>query len=286
MKATNETPAKVDYLDLPGAQLYYETRGSGPALLLMPGGPADATVFERIAPLLAKWYTVVTYDPRGLSRSKLSAPSDDHTLFEIMADDASHLLAVVGREPMFVFANSGGALIGFELITRHPCQVHTLIAHEAPTGSLLPADERAQSDAAMEEVHDTYLSSGVGPAMQKFIAAIGEQDSQAGDRSVGSSELSPEQKAGLDRVQNNLEFFLGHYWNAHSELDLSILKSSPTRIIVAVGEVSEGRFPHKSAMELAKRLGTQAVLFPGEHGGFLTHPAEFAERLHRMLAGA
>ncbi len=285
MKATHEDRPKIDYLDVPSARVYYEVRGNGPTLLLMPGGPADATVFERIAPLLAEWYTVVTYDPRGLSHSQLSAPPDDRTLFGTMADDASHLLAVVGREPMFVFANSGGALIAFQLITRHPGQVHTLVAHEAPTGSLLPAGERDQSDVAMQEVHDTYLTSGAGPAMRKFIAAISEGDRPEGDRTGGSSQLSPEQEAGLDRVQNNLEFFLGHYWNAGSELDLSALKSSPTRIVVAVGEASEGRFPYKSAMELAKRLGTEAVLFPGEHGGFLTHPAEFADRLHRTLAG-
>ena len=29
-------------LKVPGASLYYELRGSGPVLLFMPGGPADA----------------------------------------------------------------------------------------------------------------------------------------------------------------------------------------------------------------------------------------------------
>jgi len=61
--------------------------------------------------------------------------------------------------------------------------------------------------------------------------------------------------------------------------------TSATRIIVAVGEASQGHFPHKSAVQLAKRLGTQAVMFPGDHGGFQTHPAEFAERLHTVLGG-
>jgi len=197
MKATHGIATKVDYLEVPDARIYYEVRGSGPVLLMMPGGPADATVFERIAPRLAAWYTVVTYDPRGLSHSKLSAPPDDRRLFEIMADDASRLLAAVGSAPAFVFANSGGARIAFELITRHPGQVRTLVAHEPPTGDLLPASERAQSDAAMQDVHETYVTSGVGPAMQKFLAAIGESGGKVGDQPGAPPELSPEMQEAL-----------------------------------------------------------------------------------------
>jgi hypothetical protein len=69
---------KIETLNLPGANLYYEIRGSGPVLLLMPGGPADATAFRSIAGQLAPHYTVVTYDPRG--SPAVCSPSG--TLFE------------------------------------------------------------------------------------------------------------------------------------------------------------------------------------------------------------
>jgi pimeloyl-ACP methyl ester carboxylesterase len=75
---------------------------------MIPGGHADATVFADIAP----WYSVVTYDPRGLGRSKLDALLADQRIVEIMADDAHRLLAAVGSEPAFVFGTSGRALIG------------------------------------------------------------------------------------------------------------------------------------------------------------------------------
>ena len=51
-------------LDVPGARLYYERRGSGP-LLLMIGSPMDSSGFAPLASALADHYTVVTYDPRG-----------------------------------------------------------------------------------------------------------------------------------------------------------------------------------------------------------------------------
>ena len=68
---------KSGNLKVPGATLYYEVRGSGPVLLMMPGGPADATTFRRIEDRLASEYTVVTYDPRSLSHSSLLEPRDD-----------------------------------------------------------------------------------------------------------------------------------------------------------------------------------------------------------------
>src|SRR5260370_37584910 len=79
---------------------------------MIPGGPADATAFAGIARRLSDSYTVVTYDPRGLSRSQLDVVPEDQRIVETMADDAHRLLAAVGSEPAFVFANSGGVLLG------------------------------------------------------------------------------------------------------------------------------------------------------------------------------
>jgi pimeloyl-ACP methyl ester carboxylesterase len=50
-------------LDVPGARLYYERRGTGPLLLI--GSPVDSSGFAG----LADRYTVVTYDPRGIGNS-------------------------------------------------------------------------------------------------------------------------------------------------------------------------------------------------------------------------
>ena len=41
-------------LDVPGASLYYEKRGAGPLLVIIPGGPQDAGVFADLADLLAE----------------------------------------------------------------------------------------------------------------------------------------------------------------------------------------------------------------------------------------
>jgi len=71
---------KSEILKVPGARLYYEVQGSGPVLLMIPGGPTDAGVFAGLAGFLADRYTVVPYDPRGNSRSVLDGPPEDQRM--------------------------------------------------------------------------------------------------------------------------------------------------------------------------------------------------------------
>jgi pimeloyl-ACP methyl ester carboxylesterase len=287
MKATKALTTKVHHLQVPGASLYYEVRGSGPVLLMIPGGPVDATAFEPIARRLADWYTVVTYDPRGLSRSSLDARPDDRRMVEIMSDDASHLLATIAREPAFVFGNSGGALIGLELAARHAEQVHTLVAHEPPLVSLFSDRERACAQAAMQEAYDTYQTSGVGPAMQKFLVAAGLHGERRPTQSGSQGEPSPGVLEAMAHMQRNLEFFLGHYLLAAIayEPDISALKAGSPRIVAAVGETTRGQLAHHGAVVLAQRLGTEVIVFPGDHGGVSTFPVEFAEKLRKVIGG-
>src|SRR5947208_15535322 len=114
---------------VPGAALYVETQGTGPVLLLRPGGPTDAGMFTDLAGRLADRYTTVAYDPRGHSRSTLEGDPEDIPV-SVHADDAAAVLAAMGDEPAYVYGNSGGATIGLELVARHPELVRTLVSHE------------------------------------------------------------------------------------------------------------------------------------------------------------
>lgn len=81
----------MSILAVPGARLYYETRGSGPLLVLVPGANGtngDADGFAGVGKHLAAYYTVITYDRRGFSRSPLDGPQDDDRRLQTDADDA------------------------------------------------------------------------------------------------------------------------------------------------------------------------------------------------------
>jgi pimeloyl-ACP methyl ester carboxylesterase len=85
-------------LEVPGASLHYEVQGSGPVLLVIPGMPADAGFYAVLTRRLAASFTVVAFDPRGMSRSRLDGPPSDQ-LVPVHADDARRVLAWSGPDP-------------------------------------------------------------------------------------------------------------------------------------------------------------------------------------------
>jgi pimeloyl-ACP methyl ester carboxylesterase len=274
---------KVDTLKVPGASLYYEVRGSGPVLLMIPGGPTDAGVFSVLAGLLADEYTVVTYDPRGNSRSVLDGPPEAVPV-EVHADDAQRLIKTVGTEPVYVLGSSGGAVIGLDLVVRHPERVNTLVAHEPPVMELLPDSARWRE--LVDEVYETYRTDGAFVAMEKFGDAVDEGGPKWSDAQP-QDEPTPKQAEMMGRMMGNFEFFLAHVMRTISSYvpDVDAFKASSTRIVVGGGEESGQQGAYRAAVALAERLGQEVVYFPGAHGGFTTHSEVFAERLHRVLRG-
>ncbi len=134
----------------------------------------------------------------------------------------------------------------------------------------------------MEEIYETYRTAGIGPAMQKFMVAAGRR---GGPPPAPQGEPTPEMLEAMAQMQRNMDFFLGHYFRtiAGYEPDFGALKVGSCRIVPAVGDESRGELAHQGGLGLAERLGTEAVVFPGAHGGFESHPAEFAARLREVL---
>src|SRR6188768_527656 len=111
------------------ADLYYEVRGTGPAVLLIMGATGDGGHFDQLADLLADEFTLVTYDRRGNGRSP--APAGWKTTSpEEQADDAAGLLTALVRSPAVVCGTSSGAAFALCLLGRHPAAVRGAILHE------------------------------------------------------------------------------------------------------------------------------------------------------------
>ncbi|MGY6653000.1 alpha/beta fold hydrolase [Amycolatopsis sp. TRM77291] len=252
-------------LDVPGARLHHTVTGSGPALLCIPGGAADSGMFAPIAGLLAEHYTVITYDPRGISRSTLDDPGEEQRI-EVHADDALRLLDSVSPEPAVIFASSGGCMQAFELVVRHPGRVRTLFAHEPPLTSLL--DE--QPDVDPDELLRIHREHGIEAAMAKFMAEAGFE--------AGEGALPPE-------MRKNMEFFVVHLMTMIGNYtpDYAALKASGTRIVIGAGKESAGQPAHEAAVLAAGRLGVEPAYFPGDHGGFAAEAAAFAPQLLEIL---
>jgi pimeloyl-ACP methyl ester carboxylesterase len=111
-----------------GASIHYQVSGHGPTLLLLSPGDGDADVFSGIAPLL-EGFTVVTCDRRGQARSAIVDPAELVTI-ATHADDMARVLVAVTTHGARVFGAGLGAVIGLELVARHPHRVSTLVAFE------------------------------------------------------------------------------------------------------------------------------------------------------------
>jgi pimeloyl-ACP methyl ester carboxylesterase len=272
------TTKRTGTLSVPGATIYYQLQGAGPLLVLIQGGAGNADGTAGIASHLTQQYQVLTYDRRGLARSTLDDGSDLEWGLEVHADDVHELLAAVTSEPVLVFGTSIGALIGLELLTHHPKQVHLLIAHEPPAPEVLPEPARGSAWRFQEEVEEIYAREGVPAAMKTFTEALLDFR----DREPGLVLAPPDPKRGVD-----LAFFFGHDAPAARKyhLDLPGLRraTARSRLVLGGGETSRKVWPYQCAQAIAHLLDVEFVEFPGGHNGWMLQPTAFAARLAEVL---
>jgi pimeloyl-ACP methyl ester carboxylesterase len=282
--STQQEKAQTTTVEVPGATLYVEVRGSGPVLLCITGGPTDAGMFTDLAGRLADRYTVVTYDQRGHSRSTLDAEPEDMPV-SVHADDAAAVLEAVGGGPAYVYGSSGGGTIGLELVARHPELVRTLVAHETFLMELLP--DGARWRAAFDDLAETYRAEGTFAAMGKF-GAIVEEGGPKYSEEMQQTPPTPEGQEMMNRMVGNFDLFLAHEIHANGGYvpDADALRNASTRIVSAAGETSGEQAARRSAVALAEHLGIELAYLPGAHGGWGSDPQEFAERLHQVLQEA
>jgi pimeloyl-ACP methyl ester carboxylesterase len=280
-------------LELPEVDLVYDVHGPLPTAdgrppLVMIGQPMDASGFQAQVTLFDD-RTVVTYDPRGLGRSTRKDGKVTNEP-ETQAEDVHGIIEALGAGPVDMLASSGGAVTALALVTAHPQDVSTLVAHEPPIDSVLP-DARAvqQARAAYTRV---YQDKGWGAGMAAFIAMTSWEGEVT---EAHLAEPAPDPAAfGMptdddgtreDPLLSDRSWAVPLY-----EPDIETLKASPTRIVVAVGEESVNVYTGRTSIALAQQLGQQATVFPSHHGGFMGgefgyagQPEAFAAKLREVL---
>jgi len=278
-----------------GADITYDVRGPLPPAderppLLMIGQPMDASGFRALAERFDD-RTVVTYDPRGLGRSTRSDGRVDNDPVT-QAEDLHALIAELGAGPVEVFGSSGGAITGLQLVTAHPGDVVTLVAHEPPIIGVLPDAESAHRAAT--GFHEAYAAKGWGHGMAGFLgftAWQGEFTDEYFAQPAPDPAMfgMPTEDDGSrdDPLLSDRSVAVTDY-----VLDVDALTSAPTRVVVGVAEETAGTFTGRTSVATAQALGQEPVVFPSHHGGFLDgefgwpgKPDEFAATLRAVLDG-
>ena len=281
-QSTPRGQGQTGALEVPGARLHYETRGSGPTLLMIPGATGSAYSFQRVREHLAAHYTVVTYDRRGYSRSQLDGPQDYDRRLETDADDVRRLIEHLSEQPATVFGNSSGGLVALELLARHPSVVRTLVPHEPPAVRLLP-DGQKWVDFFFS-VYDLYRQSGIEPALSKFREqAFAASDQRVMAQGPNDPDLDP---AIRKYIRANAIYWFEHELRQYPPVNINFdaLRAHSARIVLVAGRESRGYPSYDVSAELAKKLGRDLIELPGGHIGFVAEPAEFAREFVQALA--
>jgi proline iminopeptidase len=110
-----------------GTDLYYETVGQGPPMLVMHGGLGlDHTYFRPWLDQLGDTVQVIYYDHRGNGRSE--RPADwSGVSHETWAADADALREHLGHEQIVLFGHSYGGFLAMEYATRYGDRLRGLV---------------------------------------------------------------------------------------------------------------------------------------------------------------
>jgi acetyltransferase/esterase len=268
-------------LEVDGARLYYETRGDGPPMLLIPGANGDANVFESLADRLSADYLVTTYDRRGFSRSRLDGPQDYARRLCTDAADARHLIEhVAGVQKATVFGTSSGAVVALRLLLDHADVIEAAVLFEPAAMCLHPRGR--QWIEFFGDVYDVYRRAGTDPALKLFR----ERTFPAVDHAVMQRSRNANSPHGTANAIYWFERELREYTSA--PVNAEALRPWADRILPAVGRECRGYPNYEVSRRLGSLLDRDVVELPGGHVGFVTNCEAFADsllaRLHQAAA--
>ncbi len=120
---STDTVQQHGYASVNGLDLYYEIRGSGEPLILLPGGFMTVEAMGTLVPQLAATRRVIGVELQGHGHT---ADIERPLSFERMADDIAALIRHLGFAQADIFGYSLGGGVGLQTAIRHPEVVRKL----------------------------------------------------------------------------------------------------------------------------------------------------------------
>ena len=266
-----------------GDDLYYEVRGRGRPLLMIPPAGGDGWAYAHVAEILADEYKVITFDRRGNARSTMNDPQN----FEIsqQSRDAAAVLHAAGEQSAVVFGNSSGAVIALDMARTQRQAVQAVVAHEAPLARLHPQARKWQGFFA--NVYATGFRFGTSVAALRFMLGVQlpvRQMIRATKEVNGHRKESTEPYLS-DRQAADVLVKLELLPVTNYLPDLGAIRRGEATSFIGVSEYGLARnaWYAQVAQILASRLDCELVTFPGHHGSFMDTPDEFSAVLRDVM---
>lgn len=126
-----------DIAQVNGTTLHYVLGGAGPAVILLHGFPEDWYAYHRVMPRLAKQFTVVAVDLRGIGGSGATAGGYDAAN---MAEDVHQLAEHLHLEHVYVVGHDIGGMVAYAFVRRYPETIRGVMMLDTPLPGLGPWD--------------------------------------------------------------------------------------------------------------------------------------------------
>jgi pimeloyl-ACP methyl ester carboxylesterase len=120
-----------------GTTLHYVRGGTGPSVILLHGFPEDWYAYHKVMPRLAKQFTVVAVDLRGIGGSAATPGGYDAAN---MAEDVHQLAEHLHLEHVYVVGHDIGGMVAYAFVRRYPETIRGVMLLDEPMPGLGPWD--------------------------------------------------------------------------------------------------------------------------------------------------
>jgi haloacetate dehalogenase len=154
-----------------GATINLVHAGDGPPLLLLHGYPETHAMWHKLAPRLARRYSVVCADLRGYGDSSKPRGLPDHSNYSkrAMAQDMAEAMSALGHRTFHVVGHDRGGRVAHRLARDHGSRVRTLTVLDiSPTLRVFESTDMALARA----FYHWFFLIQPSPMPERMIAAV------------------------------------------------------------------------------------------------------------------
>jgi haloacetate dehalogenase len=138
------------FISTSNSRIHLVTGGTGPAALLLHGYPETHVMWHKVAPALARDYTVVCPDTRGYGDSSKPKGLPDHSNYSkrAMAKDMADVMTRLGHRKFHVVGHDRGGRVAHRLARDHGSRVRSLAVLDiSPTLKVFESTDMALARA-------------------------------------------------------------------------------------------------------------------------------------------
>jgi pimeloyl-ACP methyl ester carboxylesterase len=253
-----------------GAEIEYDARGEGPAVLFLHAFPLGLFMWDSQVAALEATHRVVRFDDRGFGGSP---PMEGPLTMDRIADDGAALLDHLGIERAAVCGCSMGGYAAFAMVRRHAARIRALVLQDTRPGA--DSDEaRANRTAVAEKVLREGAKAAVDAYLPKLVGETTHRKRPDLLARLREAILATPPRGIADALQG-----LGA--RVDSQATLTEIRV-PTLVVCGVEDVLTPP-PESEAMQRAIR-GSRLELIPeAGHLANIENPEAFNRALGRFL---